>query len=62
MNQSVFNRIRSQSQSTSLFNGKGITRPMLLNACDDVEHELRRLLRRQRWLNLEKLLRKVIHW
>jgi hypothetical protein len=33
---------------------------MLLQACRDVEHELQRLLRRQRWMHLGKLLRRSI--
>jgi hypothetical protein len=33
---------------------------MLLQACSDVEHELRRLLRRQRWVRMGKLLRRSI--
>lgn len=49
------------SHASRTLNGNfSITRPMLLNACHDVEAELRRQLRRQRWLNLEKLLLKAI--
>lgn len=64
MSQSTFTR--SRTQPTSFLNGNfpaaRISRTMLLKACDDVEFELRRMLRRQRWSNLVKLLRKVIHF
>lgn len=64
MSQFASTRSRTQSQSHSFLNGNfthsRVTRPMLLQACSDVEHELRRLLRRQRWVRMGKLLRRSI--
>ena len=61
MSQFASNRNFTQSQPGSCHNGNftnpQITRPMLLQACNDVERELRRLLRRQRWMRVGKLFR-----
>ena len=64
MSQFASNRKRTQSQPNSFLNSNfansRVTRPMLLQACGDVEHELRGLLRRQRWIRLGKLLRRSL--
>ena len=59
MSQFTCTSCRTQSQSGNFHNGNpNITRSMLLQACSDVEHELQRSLRRQRWLSLGKQLRR----
>jgi hypothetical protein len=64
MRQYAFTPDRTRSSSSVFFNGNfdhaRITRPMLLQACSDVESELCSLLRRQRWVRLGKLLRRAI--
>lgn len=64
MSQSTSTRLRNQSQPSALLYSRlpdnRITRSMLLKACDDVDIELQRLLRRQRWLNLEKSLHRAV--
>ncbi|SDU06707.1 hypothetical protein SAMN05216296_1581 [Pseudomonas pohangensis] len=59
---STLSRVRTPSRAFlhGGFNNDRVTRPMLLQACRDVEHELQRLLRRQRWMRLGKLLRRSI--
>jgi hypothetical protein len=59
MSQSASSRSRTQTHSGNCLDGNThITRSMLLQACSDVEHELQRSLRRQRWLSLGKQLRR----